>query len=152
MDHIYRRFAKFTMSLGVPPDAAGVWWTVLHALYTDERRHYHTLHHVMACLEALDSIREEIDDPALVELALWFHDAIYLPAGTPTPSYNEERSALLAAAASGSMGLSDKIDCVHLKQAIFCTSPHLTYIAKERSDYQIVHDLDIWVLGGSWEV
>jgi predicted metal-dependent HD superfamily phosphohydrolase len=52
-------------------------------------RHYHTLHHLAACLHELDAARAVAERPAEVELALWFHDAIY----RTYRNDNEERSA-----------------------------------------------------------
>jgi predicted metal-dependent HD superfamily phosphohydrolase len=66
--------------------------SLLHRLfcrYAEPHRHYHTLTHIAACLDA----RARITDSALpeVDLALLFHDAIYDPLATD----NEERSACL---------------------------------------------------------
>jgi predicted metal-dependent HD superfamily phosphohydrolase len=57
--------------------------------YAEPHRHYHTLTHIAACLDA----RAQITDSALpeVDLALLFHDAIY----DPLASDNEGRSACL---------------------------------------------------------
>ncbi len=51
----------------------------LLAAYSEDGRHYHTAEHVAACLRHLDSCAASIDAPEEVELALWFHDAIYRP-------------------------------------------------------------------------
>ena len=61
-------------------------------LYTQPHRHYHNLHHIAACLAEFDSARSLALQPLALELAIWFHDAIY---DTHAPD-NEERSAELA--------------------------------------------------------
>lgn len=61
----------------------------LAAAYSEKHRHYHTTRHIDHCLRELDSAMSLARDPAEVELALWFHDAIY----DPHSGKNEERSA-----------------------------------------------------------
>ena len=43
-------------------------------------RRFHTLHHIHDCLDRLDEVAALLDDRDAVELALWFHDAVYTPA------------------------------------------------------------------------
>lgn len=47
--------------------------------YNEPHRRYHTCTHISATLRHLDSVAHLIIDKALVELALWFHDAVYQP-------------------------------------------------------------------------
>lgn len=63
----------------------------LEQLYSEPGRHYHTMRHIVHCLATLDANATLADDRDAVELALWFHDAIY-EAGAPD---NEARSAEL---------------------------------------------------------
>src|SRR5438093_11454011 len=63
-------------------------------------RHYHTLGHLAACLRQFDDARSLARAPAEVELALWFHDAIY----RTYRNDNEARSAAWAAQFLGSHG------------------------------------------------
>jgi predicted metal-dependent HD superfamily phosphohydrolase len=66
----------------------------LAALYSSPQRYYHCAEHICFCLDKLDESRESIDHPdpgfpQTVEMALWFHDAVYT-AGDPA---NERNSA-----------------------------------------------------------
>lgn len=63
----------------------------LEKQYRQPGRHYHDISHIEQCLEWLDLYADTLDDPDAVELAIWFHDACYLP----TPVGHEERSAQL---------------------------------------------------------
>lgn len=70
------------------------WHGKLCRSYQDSHRSYHTLQHLEECLQIFDSIPSEKEvacSPAL-ELALWFHDAVY----DIGASNNEEQSAQLA--------------------------------------------------------
>lgn len=70
--------------------------------WQEPQRHYHTLTHLTAVLDHIDVLEKYADDPDLVRLAAWFHDAVYLP----ERSTNEERSARLAERALPEAGLS----------------------------------------------
>lgn len=59
--------------------------------YSEPQRSYHTLEHIRHCLEHLDSARHLAEDPDGIELAIWFHDAVFEPGADD----NEARSAQL---------------------------------------------------------
>jgi predicted metal-dependent HD superfamily phosphohydrolase len=62
-------------SLGaVPPE--GLFIDLL-ARYSEPHRFYHTLQHLEECFDALQTAESLATCLAEVELALWFHDAIY---------------------------------------------------------------------------
>ncbi|MFD1660463.1 hypothetical protein ACFSL4_20185 [Streptomyces caeni] len=74
----------------------------LLARWQEPQRHYHTLTHLTAVLDHVDALQAYADDPDVVRLAAWFHDAVYLPDRLE----NEERSARLAERALPEAGVS----------------------------------------------
>ncbi len=76
--------------LGLPPEEET--FAALLKAYSEPHRHYHTVEHIDHCLRELDAEISLAREPAEVELALWFHDAVY----NPHRSDNEQKSAELA--------------------------------------------------------
>ncbi|MEV1020420.1 hypothetical protein [Streptomyces sp. NPDC050264] len=74
----------------------------LLARWSEPQRKYHTTAHLAAVLDHIDVLEDHADDPALVRLAAWFHDAVY----RPDRSENEERSADLAERALTEAGMT----------------------------------------------
>ncbi len=99
------RWAKFIDSLsgsGVEvhgnPDEV---FENLDCRYSEDGRYYHNWTHISACLDELESARFLALHPAAVEMAVWFHDAVYVPGGPD----NEQLSAQMARDAAGLMNL-----------------------------------------------
>jgi predicted metal-dependent HD superfamily phosphohydrolase len=86
---------------------ASVWHARLLGCYAEPQRAYHTLQHLEECLLILDDAKATglIAKPDLVEMALWFHDAVYDPQG----SENEELSEQMALEALGESGLAREV-------------------------------------------
>lgn len=80
-------------------------FTMLHKHHTERGRHYHTLGHVRALLDLADEFAGQLKDPRAVQLAIWFHDAIYKSRRTDS----EERSAQLAIAALGRLRVPPEV-------------------------------------------
>jgi predicted metal-dependent HD superfamily phosphohydrolase len=106
--------------------------------YAEAHRHYHTLAHVDACLAWLDWFCGDARHPEEVELALWFHDAVY----DPRSHDNERRSGELArerlAAVGVPAGALDRITA-----HVLATEHH----AATGGDGALVIDLDLTILG-----
>lgn len=84
-DELRRRWANTL-------DTADDLGAELISRYAEPHRVYHDRRHLLDVLEAVDALGALADDPALVQLAAWFHDAVYEIGADD----NEEQSAQLA--------------------------------------------------------
>jgi predicted metal-dependent HD superfamily phosphohydrolase len=98
------RWLAFAPRIGDAGDPASLW-VRLERMYASPPRSYHTLHHVGEVLHILDGVRAAAERPDEVELALWWHDAVYDARRTD----NEERSAALTAIVAQELGAPDEV-------------------------------------------
>ena len=111
----------------------------LKGAYAEPQRHYHTLQHLGECLAAFDNVHAQAEHAHEVELALWFHDAIYDIRGHD----NEQRSAEWARDALRSAGApADAAGRVH---DLVMATRH-TAVPSGR-DEQLLVDIDLAILG-----
>ncbi|MFQ5613044.1 MAG: N-methyl-D-aspartate receptor NMDAR2C subunit [Anaerolineae bacterium] len=84
----WQRFERLWLQLGArTPGQAVFRWLV--ESYSQEGRAYHNLAHVSDCLDLFDRFQHLARHPAEVEIAIWFHDAVY----DTRANDNEQRSA-----------------------------------------------------------
>jgi predicted metal-dependent HD superfamily phosphohydrolase len=107
--------------------------------YSERHRHYHTLQHLRECLAHCDAAATLARHPAEVELALWFHDAVY----DPRRDDNEERSAQWAARAVLAAGCGPEV-ARRVEALVLATRTH---DASDDPDTQVVLDIDLAILG-----
>lgn len=133
------RWLRLMASLGFPEEEHS--YAELVSAYSEKHRHYHTVEHIDHCLRELDSAIELANEPAEVELALWFHDAVY----NPNRSDNEQKSAEWACALlERHRASSDRIERVRTHiMATRHEAPATTL------DSQLVVDIDLSILGTS---
>lgn len=111
----------------------------LLAAYAEPQRSYHTLQHLSECLALFDAHRHLAVEPAEVEIALWFHDAIY----AVRASDNEARSADWAEAELRKAGVTEaRISRVrsHILATRHSALP-------EGNDQALLVDIDLSILG-----
>ncbi|MEU1350512.1 hypothetical protein ABZ438_32740 [Streptomyces sp. NPDC005786] len=89
---------------GVGPDPLPYADNLL-ARWAEPQRRYHTIAHLAAVLDHVDTLAAHAADADAVRLAAWFHDAVY----RPDRSENEERSAVLAERALPEAGVPGAI-------------------------------------------
>ena len=111
-------------------------------LYAEPHRHYHTLEHIRHCLREFDQAVIFMDDPDMVELALWFHDAIYV-AGAKD---NERRSADLFREYSA--GRVDAVFQQRIDDLIMATTHQEP---PRQSNERFIVDIDLSSFGLPWE-
>ncbi len=110
----------------------------LKAVYTEPGRYYHTDKHIAECLAYLQDLRHQATHPAEIEVALWFHDAVY---DTRRPD-NEERSAEWAVKFLGASKVGQVIRD-RIARLIMVTQTHDPYDA----DTALMTDIDLSILG-----
>lgn len=115
----------------------------LIARYSEPHRKYHTLRHLDECFAKLEAIHPEADHPAEVEVALWFHDAVY----DTRSNRNEARSAELATATI--LGAGGPAECASRVEALVMATRHAVMPATP--DAKVMVDVDLSILGeSSW--
>jgi predicted metal-dependent HD superfamily phosphohydrolase len=122
-------------------DAEG---SALLARWTEPHRHYHTLAHLATVLSIVDEEAAHAEQPDLVRLAAWYHDAVYDP-HTPGDG-NERASADLAAVGLVTLGVpTAAIETV--RRLVLLTAGHAAQ-AGDR-DGALLCDADLAVLAGA---
>ena len=108
-------------------------------MYSERHRAYHTLNHLSHCLDELEDARHLANQPNQVEMALWFHDAIY----DPKAKDNEQRSAELCRRTAKETGLPEAFGR-KAYDLVLATQHHG---APEGDDARLLVDIDLSILG-----
>jgi|JRYD01.1.fsa_nt_gb predicted metal-dependent HD superfamily phosphohydrolase len=119
----------------------GDLFSTLIAAYNEPHRSYHSLQHLKECVAHFSEAIDLAVQPGEVELALWFHDAIYDIRG----QHNELRSAewakqILIQAGAGT-GVQQRV------HGLIMATRH-DAIPRD-SDQQLIVDIDLAILGAT---
>ncbi len=112
---------------------------MLDVLYSDKNRFYHNWDHIKNCLDEFSAARYLAVHTNEVELALWFHDAIY----DTRAKDNEEQSALMAYHVCIAAGLH-QLFTERVKRRILVTN-HI--VVPENIDEKLMVNIDLSILG-----
>jgi predicted metal-dependent HD superfamily phosphohydrolase len=132
------RFRGLWHRLGGRDDPSALFARLQEA-YSKPQRGYHTAAHIEDCLARLDSARGEAERPDEVEVALWFHDAVY----DPRAADNEERSAAWAAQAMREGGMDP--EAVRRVSSLIEATKHRR--EPDTPDCALLLDVDLSILG-----
>jgi predicted metal-dependent HD superfamily phosphohydrolase len=120
-------------------DAIAAAGADVEARWAEPHRRYHTTAHLHAVLSNVDTLAAQADDPDLVRLAAWFHDAVY----DPRDADNEGASADLAAAVLAGLGVpAANVD--EVRRLVLLTAGH-TATAEDRNG-AVLCDADLAIL------
>ena len=112
--------------------------------YAEKHRHYHTTKHIDAMLKHFDETFEMAEQPAELELAIWFHDAIY----KPLSSNNELNSAKWAQ----EFLLEQNYDEEGIERVFNLIMATLHNGEIEENDQKLMVDIDLTILGTTPEI
>ncbi len=118
----------------------------LAAAYAEPSRAYHNADHIVDCLSQFDAMRPTLERADEIELALWFHDAVY----DSRHLDNEERSAELACAALQRAGAT--ADVIERAERLILATKHKgprrgLHAPPLSTHAQVVVDVDLSILG-----
>ncbi|WP_454827858.1 HD domain-containing protein [Pseudoxanthomonas wuyuanensis] len=138
MNDLLPSWQRAWTGMGAAGDGDALYASLL-VRYREPQRHYHTLQHLGECLASFDEVRALAQHPHEVELALWFHDAIY----EVRRSDNEARSADWAQQVLLQAGVdADAADRVH---ALIMATLHTAVPVLD--DERLLVDIDLSILG-----
>ena len=139
------RFLALTQHLGVPGTRAQADWARLVALYTGPNRHYHNFDHLANIFAVLDAADQPWIDRPVLELAVFYHDAIY----SALRKDNEARSAQLAVEHLSAWGLVPA-RTARCRLLIEATLSHILPAAVDDVDGRYFMDADLEALAWPW--
>lgn len=108
--------------------------------------HYHNWKHIEECIEQFARVKEHLQYPDAVEMAIYFHDVVY----NVKTDDSEERSAQFF---FNSAMQSDDADFKHLVCEIIRNTKWTgnRYPVFLEGDMRFVHDIDFSIFSASWE-
>lgn len=115
----------------------------LKKFYSEESRAYHTLNHVITCLKDFDLIKSLLVNPEEVEIAIWYHDAIY----NSRLQDNEEKSVILATKHLTALGANSQL--INSVQRLILITKHIDFPVRVDEKYLV--DIDLSIFGKSQE-
>ena len=124
-----------------PADGAPVF-DLLVAAYSAPDRHYHNLEHLDEMFRVAGRLMTITDDPTALQLAIWFHDAVY----DSRARDNEARSAELAVALLGPIGVP-RSELERVTQLIHVTAHFANPHPPGNRETAILRDADLAILG-----
>lgn len=143
LDLLQRRWVRLLEGYGVAPADAYPPFDRLVVAYSEPHRHYHTLEHLGEMFRVVG--RLGLNDPAPVDLAVWYHDAVY----DTRAKDNEARSADLAVRELTTLRIPAEV--VEQVRTLVLTTDHANPPPAINGQVAVLLDADLAILGASPE-
>lgn len=140
VDQFQMYWEQFSEALKLNTQLSHRLYSTLLQAYSEPQRAYHTVQHIVECLDLFHRIADELDDPIAVETAIWFHDVIY----NPQSSDNEVESAQLMLDQCATFLDAERLHKIYAW--ILATKHHK---ASQVSDLNYLLDIDLAILGSA---
>lgn len=133
-----QHWCNFQQQYHLDPTQAPQIYATLEQAYTEPHRAYHTVQHIVECLDLLTQVQDQLADAFAVQCAIWFHDLVYDPQATD----NEHQSAVLMR--QHCAGVLSRTQCDKVAQWIEATQQHQP---SQDQDLNFMLDIDLAILG-----
>lgn len=144
LNSLRQGWVRLVGDYGVTAAHAGPPFGLLVAAYSAPDRYYHNLEHLTEMFRVAARLGNLTDDTGPLQLAIWFHDAVY----DPRAKDNEARSADLAVDLLGPIGVPASV-LDRVKRLVRATA-HLTDPPPPGDrDTMTLLDADLGVLGAA---
>ena len=90
-----QRFERLAETFALPQATAAAYWAEILEQYEQPERPYHNLVHLVNLLALLDAHQAQVQEPLLVELAIWYHDLVYDAARKDNEALSAQRFVAL---------------------------------------------------------
>jgi len=112
--------------------------------YSEKHRHYHTVKHIEAMLRHFDDVTYLANEPQEVELAIWFHDAIYHSFSSSNEADSAKWAHKFLISSGVKVGSADRV-----YQMIMATK-HDSNMTD--NDQKLIVDIDLTILGANEKI
>lgn len=141
-DAMHLRFIEICLSLNAKSSCSDSYGNLV-SLYSGSQRYYHNWSHINGCMEEFDRARSYVQNPAALQLALFYHDAVY----DTRAKDNEEKSAQFMQQEMQTCGIP--LEALELPHNLIMATKH--DIEPASIDEQIIISIDLAGLGKSPE-
>jgi predicted metal-dependent HD superfamily phosphohydrolase len=146
LESMQRGWVRALEAYRVPPAAGYPAFDVLVAAHSAPERHYHNLEHLADMFRVVEKLSAQVEQPAALHLAVWFHDAVY----DSRAKDNEPRSGELAVDLLGPIGVpASAIE--RIVSMIWATAHTADAAPPALRDTRVLLDADLAILGASEE-
>lgn len=139
-----RQLKDLFRRVGAKGDVDAVF-SLLNRKYGERHRAYHNAAHIRHCLDEFRPVRQDKmpRDPNAIEMAIWFHDAVY----TPRRTDNESRSVKLAQEVLSTTGGLFEHPIIERVSTLIMATKHGMPLSMNDPDAIMMADIDLSPLG-----